>query len=250
VGALGGDLLGREIIRLSEESGLDMRHCHIGDGRSPVYMAILDKTGEMALALSDMVILNEMPISHLQAKASLIGNAELIVVDANFPEAVIEYILDSNPDKKVFVDPVSVGKARNVKRLIHRFDTVKTNLMEAEYLSGISVADGTGIRRVGDWFIKKGVRRVFITIGPEGVYYQTRDEQGMFPGLYINPVNVTGAGDAFMAGIVYCSLFGRNNMFTARFACAASRIALASESTVSPDLNTAKVLEEMRREED
>jgi len=250
ISALGDDAFGKKITELCELVGIDMEHCYVKDGgSSSTYLAILDSAGEMKLALSDMSILEELPTGHLYRKRHLIQNSEIVVLDAGLPKSTIEYILSTFKGPRMFLDPVSIGKAKHVKNLIGGFDTVKLNRLEAQFLSGVDITCRDSLEQAGGYFLQKGVKRVFITMGDKGVFFKTAGESGLEPSPHVPPVNVTGAGDAFMAGIVYCSLQGKDNPYTARFSCAVARIAIMSESTVSPDMCADNVLREIEQME-
>lgn len=246
VAALGGDAFGRIIALQSEAAGIDMSYCHIVQGAaSSAYMAILDSDGEMKLALSDMRIADELPADAIGHHKEMIECAELIVLDANLTKPIIEYTLDTFPDKRMTIDPVSIGKAKHMKDLVGRFDTIKMNRMEAEYLSGIPINSEDDLRRAGEFFLEKGTRRIFITRGSEGAFYQTADESGICDSPHFEPANATGAGDAFTAGVAYSTMQGYDISYTVRFACAMARVALKSTSTVSPDMSVRRVMEEI-----
>lgn len=59
---------------------------------------------------------------------------------------------------------------------------------------------------------------------------------------------MTGAGDAFTAGIIYGMLARMDIEAIARFATSMSAMSLASMQTVSPDLSLSKVKEIMKEE--
>jgi pseudouridine kinase len=250
--AVGDDTFGRTILQGSESAGIDMSHCYIKSGEvSSTYIAVLDNDGVMKVALSDMRVLDGMPVEHLAKKRQLIKNADIIVTDAGLPEATLEYILMNFKDKRIFIDPVSVGKAQHAKRFIGSFDTIKANRQEAEYLSDVKIMNDAALSTAGRALLEKGLKRVFISLGRRGVYYRTAEgEEGICLSLPIQPVNSTGGGDAFMAGIVYCTMQGRDANYTAHFSNAMSRIALMSKSTVSPFMSLESVCKEMKKEED
>jgi pseudouridine kinase len=91
------------------------------------------------------------------------------------------------------------------------------------------------------YFIDKGVKRIFITLGEDGVYYREGDYANHFKSNRIDIVNATGAGDAFMAGVVYCSLEGKEIDYTAKFSSAMSELALKSYQTVSQVVSVENV---------
>lgn len=232
-----------EIIKNNCESlGIDYSHSYFLENEaSTIYMAILDNDGEMKMALSDTTALDKMPLDHIIRKEAVIERAEVIVMDASLPEDIMHYIVDHNKDKITIIDPVSIGKAHKLKNFIGKFHTVKCNLNEAEYLSGIKITDQQSLEQASASLMDKGVKQVFITMGAKGVHYHNEFEQGQMETMANEIVNVTGAGDAFTAGVAYCALSNLNITETAKFASAMSSFSLASIRAVSPELALHKI---------
>lgn len=247
--AIGDDVYGRKLVEECKLIGIDMDHALIlNDMSSSIYLAIMDEDGDMALALSDMTILEKMSVDYIKSKSYIINKSKVIVIDTGLSQEVIEYILANFKDNKIFLDPVSVKKARKVKELIGSFHTIKLNKLEAEYLSDIEIKDREDLEKASLYFINKGVQRVFITLGEKGVFYRKGDYVNTFKPPKIKVVNATGAGDAFMAGIVYCTLKEENIDYTARFGSAASILALSNENTVNQTMclqNINNIMKEM-----
>ena len=246
ISALGDDISGNKVSEISTAAGVDMNHCYIKpNGHTSTYMAILENSGEMNVAMSDMGILNEMPLEHIGKKQMIISNSELIVLDANLTQTMLEYILANFTDCRLFIDPVSVSKAHHIKRHMGAFDTIKANRFEAEVLTEVSISDDGSLRQAGEVFLQKGVRQVFISLGSRGLYYRTADEENFLSTIPICPVNATGAGDALMAGVVFAALRELSCREAAEIGNAMSRIALMSELTVSPLMSMDNVKYEM-----
>ena len=90
--------------------------------------------------------------------------------------------------------------------------------------------------------LKQGVRRVFVTLGEDGVYY--RDGNGLSRRYRPDTVtmkNATGAGDAFTAGLLLSYLEGSSLDDTLRRACACSAVAVSAAETVSPLLSETEI---------
>lgn len=107
----------------------------------------------------------------------------------------------------VFLDTVSCAKAQRLRGIIGRFDTIKPNRMELEALTGLPADTQAGLRRCCDALLQKGVRRLFVSLGADGLYYQ--DAGGCVIHKASRPfpvVNATGAGDAAMARRGVCGL--------------------------------------------
>ncbi|MPM52608.1 Pseudouridine kinase [bioreactor metagenome] len=233
--ALCRDAFGEMIRQRCLDVGIDIAHAYYSpDGITTTYLAILDEDGDMSLALSDTKALDQMPLEHLLKNRSILDKNELIVIDAALPDEIINYLVDKYQDQRLFVDPVSVGKARSIKNIIGKFDTLKCNQLEAAYLADLAITDEKTLEQAAEILLAKGLRHIFITRGKQGAYYQNSAEKGYVPSFKVTIQNATGAGDAFTAGVVYGALKGYSLKQTARFANALSAIALTSASAVSP----------------
>ena len=144
--------------------------------------------------------------------------------------------------KIIFVDPVSIGKAKAIKKLIGKIHTLKMNKMEAEFLSETKINDRADLDKACVFFLGQGIKRVFITLGSDGVYFSTVEKKGSFIPQAAEIKNATGAGDAFMAGIIYSHINGFELEKAARFGSSTAIAALSSEETVNPELELEYIL--------
>jgi len=248
ISVIGDDPGGELIKRSSARIGLNIEHSLFLKSSSAVtsvYIALMDSNGEMKLALADMEILEQMTAEHLESKADLIAESAIVVLDANLPQAVINAVMDrhcpgaagkpgdraSSQAPLFFLDPVSARKAPRAASRIGRFDTLKVNRMEAECLSGRLKPE-----EAARWFLEQGVRRVFITQGKEGIYAAAPGKGFFIPVRYVPPVNTSGGGDAFTAGIVYGTLQDWDEKTIVSFSAAMAEITVQSKYTVSPEI--------------
>jgi ribokinase len=93
-------------------------------------------------------------------------------------------------------------------------DVLTPNESEAEILTGIRVVDADSAERAGAVFHEKGVPCVIITMGSMGVFVSDGSKKEFIPSIDCDPVDTTGAGDAFSGGLAY-SLAEGNDIFTA-----------------------------------
>ena len=82
-----------------------------------------------------------------------------------------------------------------------------------------------------------GVQEVYITLGSEGVYCSNGTTSQHLPAIPTHVVNTTGAGDAFMAGVVHGLLEQTPFPERAQIGLRAARATLLSQQTVNPDIN-------------
>jgi len=178
-----------------------------------------------------------MTIEFIKGKKTVIDNSGLLVLDTNIPGDVLEYLLNEYKDKAIFLDTVSVSKAKKARNLIGNVHTLKTNRLEVEALTGIKAGDEEGLVKNSSYLLNKGVKAIYITLGKDGVFYANNDDMRIIRAENVKPVNATGAGDAFMAVLVYCYMMNAGIDETARFATAASIVALSHEDTINPNMS-------------
>jgi hypothetical protein len=74
-------------------------------------------------------------------------------------------------------------------------------------------------QQVAAWFHQHGLNRLVLSMGGDGVYYSDiNGESGWSAPIKTNVINVTGAGDAMMAGLASCWVDGMPFIDSVRFA--------------------------------
>jgi pseudouridine kinase len=247
ISAIGDDMYGKKIMEHANNIGLDMQSSMVLSQRpTSTYLAILDEKGDMHAAISQMEIFDELTIDFIQSQRQVIENSKICVIDTNLPESIISYVLDNFKNTDFFLDTVSTTKAVKVKRHIGAFHTIKPNKIEAELLSGMTIYGMADLLKTSEYFLKKGVQRVFITLGEEGVFFNDGESHKLIASPKIDVINATGAGDAFIAALAYCHF---NNMPTedsARFAIGTAILALSYEETINPNISKENVDKKMK----
>lgn len=248
ISVIGNDVYGHKVVDEGRGIGLDFDHTLKLDGETTsVYMSVLDQSGDMKVAISSMDIYEKMTIDYIKTKKSVIESSKICVIDTNIPRDVIEYVVTNFKNTKFFLDTVSSTKAMKVKDIIHKFHTIKPNRLEAEILSGIKIDSIEDVERASNYFVNGGVKNVFISLGEEGVYYNNGKEKGIFKPKRVEMINANGAGDAFVAGLVYSELTELELVETLKFASACSAITVEHKDTINPNMsleNINKKLEE------
>lgn len=242
ISALGEDMYGKKITDESMLCGIDISDSLIlKDSRTSMYMSIMDDDGDMKLALCDAEAVERISIDFLKTKHHIINNAKIIVLDTGLNQEVIEYVATTYKNIPIFLDPVSIKKSIKVKNILGYLDTVKLNRHEAEYLSDMSIINIEDLTKAGDYFIGKGIKNVFITLGSQGVYYRDNNTSEYIPSPAVHVTNATGAGDAFMAGLVYSRLNSFTMHDSAIFSMAGAIVALSHENTINPTISVESI---------
>lgn len=239
---VGDDVQGRGIIEGCEKAGIDMSATRVLRGeRSSSYISIMDGDGDMLLAMSDMHIIKQLNAQLVDESRELLCGADLVVCDGNLSVRTIER-LSQICDRPLYLDPVSTAWARELKPYIGCFDTIKPNRMELEVLSDCPVDTPENVEMACDIVRGKGVRRVFVSLGKDGMYYKGPEggiwgQSRAFDGM----VNATGAGDASMAGIIYATRQGYTAEDVLAFGMGAGMVAISSSDTISCEMSPAAI---------
>ena len=237
--ACGDDLNGQRLCAASTEAGIDMSHVlKLRDERTSTYLYITGPDGDMALAVSDMTICERISPSYLAANLDLLQNARAVVCDANIPAESLSWLAE-NCGTPLFCDPVSTVKAEKLRPHLGRIHTLKPNRIEAELLSGIPIHSEADLERAAETLLAMGVRRVFISLGGDGIYAASHKESCWMEPLPCRMVNTTGCGDSVMAAIVWAYLEELSLADSARAGLAAGSITIETPETISPQMSAS-----------
>lgn len=238
---VGDDDYGARIRRHCKSCGIHTESFITLPGEtSSSYISIHQDNGEMAVALSDMHILQKLTPAQLDKQAERLKNAFAIVIDGCLAEETLAHIVKVyGRNVPVFADTVSTAYARRMKPHLAGIHTLKPNRLEAEILSGISIKNEADFFHAGEAIVKQGVERVVISSGAKGCFYI--DRTGQMCWGRTKPLskveNATGAGDSFMAGLLWSWNEGSCVSETLDFAMGAAVVALRSRTTINPKIS-------------
>ena len=241
--AFGDDAYAFRIEASCAELGIDIsRALKVKGGITPIYLYLNDSGGDMLMAVSDMALCDSIGPDYLSSNADIISGAGVTAADTNIPKESLEWLAD-NCGCPLFVDPVSVKKAEKLKGILGKIHTLKANIMEAEFLSGISIKDRKSLESAMRALLETGLERVFITLGKSGAAAAGCGEIIYAPAFPADVRCTTGAGDAFMASLVHSYLNGADTEEALRLASAAASFAVESAETVNSAITAEAVLE-------
>ena len=232
----GGDLFGGLLLDHCKQQGIDV-HLSERDSsqRSGIYLCINNHGGEMIAAVADTEAIRLITPEWLEKKAGEINRAEFIIADANISEDSLRWLME-NVTAPLFIDGVSSTKAHRVVNALRKMKlpylhTLKLNLKEA-----LAVTNTSTYAQAAQALLNMGIAHVYITLSGEGVYCRNAAEEWLFPILPGEIVNTTGAGDAFLAGVVFAHAKGIAFPQTAQYGLMAARVTLMSPKAVNPDI--------------
>lgn len=247
VTAFGDDANGRARRAECEAAGIDVsRSISVPGTTGSVYLAILDEHGDLAAAVSDMRALDGVGPGEVSSALEGLGVVDALVLDANLRVDTLARIREILPVTPVFLECVSAAKAERLSPLLSGSAAIHANVLEAGVLCGTGFErSAAGATLAARTLVALGVSAAYVTAGDRGTAWASAEGAGSFPAPGTEVVNATGAGDAFMAGVVASTLAGHDASRVALFASACAGVTLRSEHTVAPGLDRRTVEAEM-----
>ncbi len=240
---LGDDEPGRELTAAMTRGGVDCAGLsHLGDHPTASYTAILDPDGSLVLGLAEMAIYGALDATWAQAIRPRLTDYDIWVLDANISAAGLKHLLHGPGRAAIaLVDPVSVAKSARLLASLDDIDVLFPDAAEAAALSGIPASPGDAALAAADRLCALGVGKVIVSQGAAGIAVSEGSKHAHRAAFAADRVrDVTGAGDAFLAGYVY-GLVSRQGRTPESFGLAAASLTVEVAATVDPHITPERL---------
>ena len=238
VSAVGDDEPGRALLADLERVGVGTRHVACRkERRTAEYAAVLEREGMLAFGLAEMTIFDDFAESDIESIRPTLEHAEAIFADCNLPSVAFESLLSFNRanGNRLVVDTVSAAKAVRLPHVLSGIDLLFVNEIEAAALLGPMTAPeaAAALRR-------RGAGAVVVSSSERGLLLADAAETTAFEAASDVPiVDVTGAGDALIAGTLHGLVRGEALRAAVRTGMSLATLTLACEGAVRADLGPA-----------
>ena len=236
-----------ELLRADCEAlGMDCRWSATSTSYpSSMYLALLDADGDMRIGMSDMRILEDLSDEVLDRAIKDMDPSDILVIDSNLQPERIGRIVARTPCR-IAADPVSANKAPRLARFLDRIQILKPNRVEAEELSGIRVTDEDSARNCLQFFLRRGVGEVLLTLAGEGVLLGTAEGMWHLRHRELKMRSANGGGDSFLGAYLTRRIAGEDARAAVRFAMSAAAITVEGDVMRKRTLSREIVQEEIR----
>ncbi|MGA3324333.1 MAG: ribokinase [Terriglobia bacterium] len=198
VAKVGSDLFGPATIKNFESLGIDASHVRIAEGISTgVAPIFVDPTGQNRILVIKGA--NEMlSPEDVDAAAPLLSKADAILLQFEIPLATVYHTIHFAKSKGIrcILNPAP-ALPLDFKEAASA-DYFVPNESEAEAITGIPVHTLEDAKKCADYLLAQGLSRVVITLGERGSLLATSQSLELIPAFEVDPVDSTGAGDAFI----------------------------------------------------
>lgn len=204
VSAVGDDEAGRALLTHAADRGIDVAGVRVRPGRTTArYVALLEPGGDLTIGAAAMDVLDDITAADVDA-ADPAGRTALFC-DTNLAAGVLAHALErGRAGRLVAVDAVSTAKVRKLPADLRGLALLCCNTDEAAAFLGAGGAPAD----LAAGLLAAGAANVVLTLGADGVVVAGPEGVGHRRAVPAAPVDVTGAGDALVAGTLAALIGG------------------------------------------
>jgi ribokinase len=204
VARVGDDLFGPATVENFRAQGIDTRRVQVTPGvSSGVAPIFVEPSGQNRIWVVKGAN-DRLTPADVGAAADVIRGADFLVMQLEIPLETVYYALRFARELGVrtILNPAP-GQPLDVARIASA-DYVIPNETEAEVLTGTS-----DVHAAARKLLDGGVRRVIVTLGANGALCANEEGMCIVPPFAVEPVDTTGAGDAFIGSLAVFLAEGR-----------------------------------------
>jgi pseudouridine kinase len=237
---VGDDAGGRALRDDCAARGIDVRHVTL-TALHPTseYVAIIDPQRELVIGASATAAIDAMSPAALIAACG--EDAAWTFADCNLPAPALATLIDASRagGRRLAIDAVSIAKAARLPRDLHGVELLFVNGDEARAL--LCDAGAHTENDVAQGLRERGAAAIVLTRGARGALVATAAGIVDVPAPPAVAVDVTGAGDALIAGTLFGLLRGETLADAVRTGTFVALLTIESPATVAPALTAAAV---------
>jgi ribokinase len=211
VAKVGRDLFGPATIANFESTGIDASHVRVEEGISTgVAPIFVDATGQNRILVIKGANERLSP-ADVDAAAPLLSQADTILLQFEIPLATVYHTIHFAQSKGIrcIVNPAP-AQPLDFKQ-IAQADYFVPNESEAEAITSLPVDTLEDAQICAEFLLAQGLARVVMTLGERGSLLVTPNACELIPAFTVDPVDSTGAGDAFIGSFAVFLAEGLND---------------------------------------
>ena len=204
VSKVGDDVFGRNTLANFAEQGVDARHvgvvAGVSSGVAPIFV---EPSGENSILIIKGANNHLLPADVDAAADDLLG-CDLILLQLEVPLATIYHTVAfaTHHGKRVVLNPAPATRELDLAKL-RDVAFFTPNRGELALLTGMPTDTIAQIETAARKLLDGGIRVVIATLGHDGVLLVTPEGATHVPTVEVEPVDTTGAGDAFIGSFAH-----------------------------------------------
>lgn len=226
VANLGMDTLGDTAMSRLQAEGIDCQFVSRDEHEaSGVALISVDAGGENQIVVAPGAN-STLDRKHIEDAFTQIEASSLVLMQLEIPMDAVSRAAELSTEKgcRLILDPAP-AQALPAPLMASAY-LITPNETEAEILTGIRVIDEASAREAAIKLLTAGVENVAITLGNQGVFLANNEGSHLIPGLAVEAVDTTAAGDCFNGSLAAALATGSSLPDSIKFACKAASISV------------------------
>ncbi len=244
VARIGNDTFGDMALSLYREEGIDIRYVkRTPDAPTGVgFIVVEESSGQNSIVLDPGA--NELlTASDVSAAGSALQSTSVVLTQLEIPLEAAESAM-AHGRRTGAVTILNPAPVRPLPAsLLSLVDILTPNETEARVLVGRAPDSTIEPEMLGQELIRLGAKQVVMTMGERGAMLITSSSCAPFHAVQVRPVDTTGAGDAFNAGLATALAHGDNLEHAIPFAVTIGGMAVTKEGVIPSLPRRAEVLQ-------
>ena len=224
---IGRDLFGNFALDLFRQEGMNTDYILSDDahatGIAVIMVDEITAQNEIVVISDACSSISAADVEHCRA---LIEGADILLLqhEINLDAQHMAIDVAHRAGVKIVLNPAPALEVP--PEILSKLYCITPNETEAEALTGVQVCSIEDARRAARVFLDRGVQNVIITMGAMGAYATDGHTDELLPRLCVNPVDTTGAGDAFNGSFVMALSEGKSLFEALRYGNAAGALSV------------------------
>lgn len=239
VGRVGADAFGQRLREGLAAEGIDV--AHVGtDPEAPSGVALItvDPAGRNTIVVASGANMR-LAAADVEAARGAIEGSRVLLLQLEVPLEAVTHAarIAHAAGCHVVLDPAPAPERPLPEDLYRCVDVINPNEVEARALTGIAIADeatareatareGTALEVAAAHLLDLGCRAAVLKLGERGAYVAAGAVRLTVPGIAVEAVDTTAAGDAFAAALAVALAEGCDLLAAVRFANTAAALSV------------------------
>ena len=204
VSKVGDDLFGGNTLENFAKNGIDTTHVKKVEGQSSgVAPIFVEPSGENSILIVKGANAGLLP-ADVDAAQDVLRQADLILMQLEIPLETVRHTLRRAAEwgVRTILNPAPATADLNVADL-RSLSFLIPNESELALLSGLPTTTEDEIVAAARSLVARGIGTVIVTLGARGARLVTADKVTAIAPVKVEPVDTTGAGDAFIGSFAH-----------------------------------------------
>lgn len=238
----GNDPDGKWLMDECKLSGTSLSHSVVNDSPTGKYVAILSPDGELFAGAAASNLESCITPEFLTNCKSFLRTASVIVIDCNLNTESINWIITFCREENIncIIEPVSIRKAKKLRQSnLTNVLLITPNVDEIASLTGDNEEKDQS--KLIDKLLSSGIKNLWIRNGNAGSKLYTNDSTLELTAPDVNVSDITGAGDAALAGWIHGWLMNKSNEDCLRYGHSLAGMALQVKGAIHKNLTKERL---------